>query len=106
MSILEALCCKKPVLVRDISLYNDILFDYCMKGQSTDEFAALIKLIAKDASAYNQWSEKSWECHQLYSEENILRQWENFYHNAYTSLKEEKENGRKRGQLKVWLERR
>lgn len=106
MSILEALCCKKPVLVRDISLYNEILFDYCMKGQSTDEFTALIKLIAKDASAYNQWSEKSWECHQLYSEESILRQWENFYHNAYNSLREEKENGRKRGQLKVWLERR
>lgn len=97
MSILEALCCKKPVLVRDIPLYSDILFDYCMKGQSTDEFAAFIKNIAKDTSAYNQWCEKSWECHQLYSEESILQQWASFYHNAYTTSKEEKENCRKRG---------
>jgi 1,2-diacylglycerol-3-alpha-glucose alpha-1,2-galactosyltransferase len=96
MSILEALCCKKPVLVRDLPLYSDILFDYCMKGQNTDEFAAFIQIIANDAPVYNQWCEKSWECHQLYSEESVLRQWTRFYHHAYTSSKKEKENSRKR----------
>jgi 1,2-diacylglycerol-3-alpha-glucose alpha-1,2-galactosyltransferase len=96
MSILEALCCRKPVLVRDIPLYSDILFDYCMKGRSTDEFAVQINNIAVDTAAYNQWCEKSWECHQLYSEENILRQWTSFYQNACILSKEKQENGKKR----------
>lgn len=84
MSILEALCCKKPLLVRDIPLYRDILLDYCMKGGSTDEYASLIRRIATDSAAYNQWCEQSWECHQLYSEERMLRQWAEFYQHAYT----------------------
>jgi 1,2-diacylglycerol-3-alpha-glucose alpha-1,2-galactosyltransferase len=104
MSILEALCCKKPVLVRDIPLYSNILFDYCMKGRSTDEYAAILKSIAEDAVMYNQWCEQSWECHQLYSEERILQQWTGFYHNAYTSSKEKKETGKKRT-IKRWLKR-
>ena len=100
MSILEALCCKKPILVRDIPLYRDILFDYCMKGNSSDEFATLINIVAKDASLYIQWSQKSWECHCLYSEERILQLWASFYYSAYSSLNEKKETAEKGNHIK------
>ena len=97
MSILEALCCKKPVLVRDIPLYDEILFDYCLKGQNADLFAAQISSIAPNASEYSKWCEESWECHQIYSRESILKQWSNFYQNAHTSVKGDKRSVIKRG---------
>lgn len=105
MAVLEALCCKKPVLVRDIPLYDKILFDYCMRGRDADEFAALILKIEKDASEYDLWCKKAWECHQLYSEEKALEQWENLYINAFAGLKERKENDKRKGWLKAWLQR-
>lgn len=97
MSILEALCCKKPVLVRDISLYRDILFDYCMKAKNTEEFAASINTIAKDNSAYERWRDRAWACHQLYSEGRILEQWEQLYRHAYLKRNEKKEKRKRRG---------
>lgn len=79
MAILEALCCKKPVLLRDVPLYKDILFENYLKGKNVNEFANVLSEISKDEDLYSQWSEKSWECHNIYLEENALKQWESFY---------------------------
>lgn len=105
MAVLEALCCKKPVLVRDIPLYDDILYNYCMRGRNANEFAALISKVEKDEAEYGLWCEKAWECHQLYSEEKALKQWEDLYISAYIGLKAKKESGKGKGWLKSWLQR-
>jgi 1,2-diacylglycerol-3-alpha-glucose alpha-1,2-galactosyltransferase len=99
MSILEALGCKKPVLVRDIPLYDSILQGYCMRGKNVDEFTAFIKKIEKDTALYDHWREKAWECHNLYTEETVLSQWIALYKNAYADLTIKKESG----ECNLWL---
>lgn len=101
MSILEALCCKKPVLVRDIPLYRDILFDYCMKGSHVEDFAAAVRRLTKDPDLYRQWCEKSWECHALYTEEKALEQWRHLYNNMFARLKAKKDGGFVKGWLRA-----
>lgn len=87
MAILEALCCKKPVIIRDIPLYDEILFDYCIKAKDILGFAKAISEISNDAQIYDYWCKKSWQCHNLYSEENALGMWKDFYTTAYAQSK-------------------
>lgn len=85
MSILEALCCKKPVLVRDIPLYDEILFNYCPRGGSVKEFAYTLAELAVNRAEYAKWSEKAWKCHRLYTRENAKKQWTDFYKEVYSN---------------------
>ncbi len=86
MAILEALSCKKPILLRDIELYKDILFEYYLKGTSPDSFAAQIRMIQDLGPTYQEFADKSWQCHNIYSETGVLKMWDEFY----TSILEEK----------------
>lgn len=84
MSILEALCCKKPVIVRDISLYDDILFGYCQRGNNPGQFARIVREMANDREEYAKWQRKAWQCHGLYTKESALQQWTAFYQMAHS----------------------
>ena len=87
MSILESLCCKKPILLRDMDIYPDILFDGYIKGADNFEFAEKIRILMKDKNELEHWREKSWECHRIYSEDNVLEMWEKLYDEAYKGIK-------------------
>ncbi len=86
MSVLEALACKKPVLLRDIEVYREIYTDKYLKGSSVDEFCAIIDSLANDKELYAEWVEKSWECHERYNEESISYMWRNLYNCAYKRI--------------------
>ncbi len=88
MTILEALCCKKAILLRDISIYEDILFDCYMKEKTPAGFARVIREALNDAAVLNHWEEKAWECHNYYTPETILAEWESLYNEAYVKLKQ------------------
>lgn len=83
MVILEALCVSKPLLLRDIDVYPDILFDYYAKGKDNSEFAYLINNLQSDKSSYNNLVEKSKKCHDFYSKEKIVEKWKSLYLEAY-----------------------
>jgi 1,2-diacylglycerol-3-alpha-glucose alpha-1,2-galactosyltransferase len=87
MVILEALCCKTPILLRDIEIYRDILDGCYLSGKNTDEFSANIKTLMSDEGARDCWRDKSWEFHNKYTEESIIRQWDAFYSAAYKKEK-------------------
>lgn len=93
MSVLEALCCKMPVLVRDIPLYNDILFDYCLRGSSVNQFVDKICCLTNSNEEYLRWSKKSWECHCLYTKKQALKQWTDFYNEAYSQTIHNRKKG-------------
>jgi len=86
MAILEALCCKLPVLLRDIDVYKGILKNCYIKGENPADFNDRINklIISKDEREF--WCEKSWECHERYSAEEISKQWDSFYTTAYNRL--------------------
>ena len=79
MAILEAIALKKPVLLRDLDIYHNILFDFYLKGNDIAEFTKLIEELATKTETYAAWCEKSSKCHEFYSEKYVLQQWQEFY---------------------------
>lgn len=92
MTILEAVNCQKPLLLRDLDLYHDILFDKYLSGKNNKEFVELIKEIKNNPSLYKKESKKSKEISEFYSKENILKIWREFYSKIYDEHKEKVEN--------------
>lgn len=83
MSILEAMALKIPILLRDLDIYHNILFDFYLKGKDVIEFTQCIENIGNNEKNYELWCEKSWQCHQFYSKEHVLSMWKQFYDRIY-----------------------
>lgn len=79
MSILEAMNTYTPILLRDLELYEDILFDYYLKEHDNEGFIKAIEKLKNDSNYYEQAKEKAMRGHNFYSRENVLAMWENFY---------------------------
>lgn len=81
MTVLESMNCKLPIVLRDLDIYPEILFDFYLKGSTNDEFIATIKALQCNERFYQEWSRRSWSGHIFYSREHILHMWEEFYDN-------------------------
>ena len=79
MSILEAINSSKPLLLRDLDLYKDILFEKYMKGTNNDEFVSKLKDLKNDKKLYDKYSKLSNEISEFYSKEHVLEIWKEFY---------------------------
>jgi len=79
MSILEAMNTHTPILLRDLELYEDILFDYYLKEHDNEGFINAIGKLRNDSSYYEQAKEKAIRGHNFYSRENVLAMWKDFY---------------------------
>ena len=90
MSILEASNSYKPVLLRDLDLYKDILFGKYQKGNNNEEFSNLIKKLKNDKDFYNDCSNDSKYISDYYSKENVANIWKEFYQGIYNKKLEEK----------------
>lgn len=87
MTVLEAMNCKTPILLRDLDIYPDILFDLYLKGNTNDEFKNIIYKLSTDKDFYKTWSNKAWEGHEFYSKEHVLKMWSDFYSRVYYESK-------------------
>lgn len=47
MTVLEAMSCHIPMLLRDIDIYKDILFDFYLKDTDVDGFVSRIDRLRK-----------------------------------------------------------
>lgn len=83
MSILEAVNSGMPLLLRDLELYEDILFKKYLSGNNNEEFIKLIRLLLEDKSVYAKYSQYSTEISEYYTKENVFAQWEKFYREIY-----------------------
>ena len=79
MSILEAVNAFKPLVLRNLDLYHDILFDKYLSGNNVDEFVDMINKLKNDKKLYNNYSESSKEISKFYSKEHVLEIWKEFY---------------------------
>lgn len=89
MAILEAVNIGIPLLLRDLDLYEDILFKKYLSGNNNDEFVLCIKKLSSDSKFYQKYSKLSDEISDYYSKENILKIWIKFYQDI---LKEKDKN--------------
>ena len=79
MSILEAMNTSTPILLRDLELYEDILFDYYLKEHDNQGFIRAISKLKNNTSYYEEAKEKAIRGHNFYSRENVLVMWKDFY---------------------------
>lgn len=82
MSILEAVNVDKPVLLRDLYEYKEILFqekDCYAVGNNVDEFDNQIKKFATDKKYYDHYVEGSRYISKYYNKENIKNIWREYY---------------------------
>ena len=95
MTVLEASNCKKPILLRDVKLYECILDGYYLKASHLDGFISEIKKLKEDKSYYNKAVLMADKCAKYYSEENVAKIWKSYYNRIY-----------KNSQRKTWRKRR
>lgn len=79
MSILEAVNSHKPLLLRNLDLYYDILFNKYVSGKNNKDFVKKIKELRDDKELYKKEVKHSKEISEFYSKENVLQLWIDFY---------------------------
>lgn len=83
MAILEASNVEVPMVLRDLDLYEDILFHKYFKGSNNDEFVDLLSKLSSDPDMFKQAQEYSKYISDYYSKENVSAQWVEFYQQIY-----------------------
>ena len=87
MTILEACSTDTPILLRDLELYEDILFKKYLKADNNEDFAKIIKNLKDDKKLYKEAVENAKYVSKFYSKDNIYKMWKEFYTNI---IKKEK----------------
>lgn len=93
MSVLEAFSCGTPVLLRNLDLYKAIIGGYYMSGNNFQEMNTQLRKAFDDKSILNKYSSLSNLASEKYSEDNLAKIWDDFYHEQY-------ELGKKLGQIR------
>ena len=97
MSILEAVNSHKPVVLRDLDLYKDILFGRYEKGNSVEEWVEIFKKLKDDEEYLQKAKEDSKFISEFYSKEHVNEIWREYYPRVYEKyLKEGKKKFPKR----------
>lgn len=79
MSVLEAVSCGLPIVLRNLSLYQAILKgDYAEFNQFSD-LNQIINNLAQDPELLRHYRIKAHQAAQYYSEERLAKIWYNFY---------------------------
>ncbi|GAB6106505.1 glycosyltransferase family 4 protein [Fusibacter bizertensis] len=79
MTVLEAMNVGIPMLLRDLELYENILFDYYLRANDNDTFSNLIKKLSSDTSYYKNWAMQSQKGSDFYCRDSVGKMWEEYY---------------------------
>ncbi len=88
MAILEAINIGIPLLLRDLDLYKDILFNKYAAGSNIDEFSNLLYDLRDNS--FDKYSKYSLEISQYYSKEHVAEIWRKYYVDIYNKYQEKK----------------
>lgn len=88
MTILEAVNLSKPLVLRNLDLYENILFEDYLKGENNEDFARLIHSLQTDEKAYQNAADCSDRIADFYSREHVLDMWKKFYTEAWEEKKQ------------------
>ena len=88
MTILESCSTDTPLLLRNLELYEDILFKKYLSADNNDDFAKIIDKLSKDKKLYNEATENAKYISNFYCKDNVYKMWKEFY----SSILNEKNN--------------
>ena len=89
MTVLEAMACRIPLLLRDLEIYGDILFDYYLREESVDGFSTILDRLKRDPDFYEKACRASESGHVFYSKEHVFSMWDSFYRSLLSENKGE-----------------
>ena len=92
MTILEAVNLELPLVLRNLDLYKDILFNKYIAGSSNADFIAAIQELSKKEDLYKKYQQQSKEISEYYSREHVLSMWKEFYMDAYEEKQKQLQN--------------
>ena len=95
MTILEAVNLHVPLVLRDLDLYKDILFDRYMHADNNEGFKNCLLKLKNDSDVYAKYQNESRLLSEFYSKEHVLNMWREFYLSAYKDKQEELLNKKK-----------
>jgi len=95
MTVLESMSCRVPMLLRDLEIYEDILFDYYLRENDVDGFVRIIRRLSEDSAYYSEACLASASGHEYYTKEHVFAMWDAFYRRVYDAgeKKHEKRKG-------------
>lgn len=79
MTVLEAMSCGTPVVLRDLDIYPGILFDFYRKADSVDGFELLILRMMSNPQEMALAREDARRGSAFYSRERIAKMWRQYY---------------------------
>ena len=79
MTILEAISTDTPILLRNLELYEDILFKKYLSGNNNEGFANIIKDLSTNKKEYEKQVRNAKEISEFYSKDNVYKLWKEFY---------------------------
>lgn len=79
MTILEAMSSGTPLLLRNLDLYEDILFKKYLSADNNDDFVKELDLLKNNSKEYEKAKENSREISKFYSKEHVLEMWKKLY---------------------------
>ena len=88
MSILEAANSAKPILLRDLDLYRDILWDTYARASDVPGFNAEIRKLALAKEYYEKYASLSHYVSEFYSKEHVGAMWREYYVRIFEKWKD------------------
>lgn len=79
MTMLEAASVNLPILVRDLSLYEPILFDKVLRGRDNLGFSAILKQLRTDPVFRSEQGLRSADLSAMYAKEKVYAIWDSYY---------------------------
>lgn len=79
MTILEAMCVNIPILLRELPIYENILFDFYYSEKDVEGFVKELKRLQTDKEYYARGVEGSVKGNRFYEKSNVLKMWDEFY---------------------------
>ncbi len=92
MAILESMSVNKPILLRDLDIYEVILDGYYLKGDCTNSFSAIINNLSYDKNYYQKAVEMSKAGSIFYSRDHVLNSWKKLYNRLSKDVTYEKKS--------------
>lgn len=93
MTILESMCVHTPVLLRDLPIYEGILFDFYLRANDVDGFIGELDKLRNDKDYYENACALSKKGNEFYSKDHIAKMWDKYYTDVYNSIPEKKRKG-------------
>jgi 1,2-diacylglycerol-3-alpha-glucose alpha-1,2-galactosyltransferase len=79
MSVLEAAVNQKPILLRDLPLYEPVFFKHYLHAHDVDGFVKILDGLSSDSTQYQHALTKTSALQEAYRQSVILQQWEDYY---------------------------